>query len=203
MWSNLAFRVYSNPFKTSLYSILSFHLIIYIFLFLPLVTNAVQVTVLRGMLFWTHQFLSVCSNPPHFLSKSKSLTLFSTGFYLPSSSKKSEAFTSMFLLSFSSFSYTVVTESRGLYIFFPSGDLEPWASSSWIVIQLSRMRRFLLFVIFFWLSSRMLLLGESCREISWVFWDEWGSSGPPDDDEGSLETKQKVKQFVLEQIYCK
>lgn len=73
----------------------------------------------------------------------------------------------------------MVTDSRGLYIFFPSGDLEPWASSSWMVIQLSRMRRFRLLVIFFWLGGRLLLLWEV----------NWASSGPPDVDEGSLGTK--------------
>lgn len=173
----------------SLYSIVSFHLIIYISLYLSFVTNTVQVTVLRGILFWTHQFLPVCSNPTPFLSKSKSLTIFSTGLYLPSSSKKLKLLLPCFHCQFLPSPHTVVTESRGLYIFFPSGDLEPWASSSWMVIQLSRMRRFLLFMIFFWLINRILLLGESCSEISWLFWDEWGSS----DDKGSLETKHKSK----------
>lgn len=79
--------------------------------------------------------------------------------------------------------HTVVTESRGLYIFFPSGDLEPWASSSWMVIQLSRIRRFLFFMIFFWLSNRMLLPG------GWS-WDERGSSAPPADDERSLSPRR-------------
>lgn len=44
----------------------------------------------------------------------------------------------------------MVTDSSGLKSFLPSGECEPLASSSWMVIQLSRMRRLRLLAIFLW-----------------------------------------------------
>lgn len=54
---------------------------------------------------------------------------------------------------------TVVTDSSGLKSFVPSGECEPWANSSWMVIQLSRMRRLRLLANF--LCDSKLPLGES------------------------------------------
>lgn len=50
----------------------------------------------------------------------------------------------------------VVTDSKGLYVLLPSGDLVLCLRSSWMVIQLSKIFLLLFFISFLWLSSTIL-----------------------------------------------
>lgn len=52
--------------------------------------------------------------------------------------------------------YTVVTDSKGLCVLLPSGDLVLWLRSSWMVIQLSKIFLLLFFINFLWLGSTIL-----------------------------------------------